>query len=304
MGTTYHVKIVPHDQEVNAEKLKSALDKSLGEINQVLSTYIPDSELSKFNRSSIGNWQPASAMLMSVVKAARGVFIQSNGAFDPTVGPLVNLWGFGPEVDVEFPADKALQAAKLSVGFDHLEIDSEGQRLRKKQELYLDLSAIAKGYGVDYVAGMLDAQGLNHYLVEIGGELRSAGLNAESQPWRIAIEKPQPGTREVHGVLNISDKGMATSGDYRNFFEKDGRRYSHTIDPRTGFPVEHSLVSVTVLADDAMAADAMATALMVMGTEAGYALAASENMAVWFIEKKDQQLVDKLTPKMQNYRLH
>lgn len=303
MGTTYSVKVVS-SQDSMAQALKIELDKALVNINQAMSTYIDDSELSSFNRSETNQWYSASPMLLDVLQAARGVFVLSEGSFDPSIGPLVNLWGFGPEMKLELPEPDQISQAKRRVGFNYLDIDAARGQLRKSRDLYVDLSAIAKGYAVDRLADIIESKGFEHYLVEIGGELKSSGLNAERQPWRIAIEKPQAGVRLVHGVINVSDMGMATSGDYRNFFEKNGRRYSHTIDPRTGYPVEHSLVSVTVLANDCMRADALATAFMVMGVETGYELAEKQGMAVWFIEQKEGKLVDKLTPKMQSYRLH
>ncbi len=304
MGTTYSIKVVPGKMTLDVETLRREIDADLLGINQVLSTYIQDSELSEFNRSEVNQWHPASSTFLTVLNAARGIYELSQGAFDPSIGPLVNLWGFGPEVTVEFPTETELQKAKDRVDFARLSIDIEGMRLRKSSDMYVDLSAIAKGYGVDRVATLLASQGYTDYLVEIGGELRSVGLNAEGQAWRIAIEKPQAGTRTIHGIINVSDMGMATSGDYRNFFEHNGQRYSHTIDPRTGYPVRHSLVSVTVLADDAMTADALATAFMVMGAEEGFVLARNEKIAAWFIEQKDDELLDRLTPKMESYRLH
>jgi len=304
MGTTYSVKLVDAPAALDSVRLQSVLDTELQAINQAMSTYIDDSDLSRFNQAASGAWIKVAPSLLTVLAEARHVHELSDGAFDPSIGPLVNLWGFGPDMQLDIPDKAAVQAAMAQMGFDELEQDLEKQALKKPHAMYLDFSAIAKGYAVDRLADLLQESGLANFLVEIGGELRASGVNAQHQPWHIAIEKPDPARRAVHAVLKASGLGMATSGDYRNFYEKDGRRYSHTIDPRTGYPVSHSLVSVTVLAERCMTADALATAFMVMGTEAAYKLAEDEQIAAWFVEYHEGELVDRLTPKMQSYRLH
>lgn len=304
MGTTYSIKYQPAALEIDAERLQHHVDARLAEINTVMSTYDPSSELSRLNQLESDDWVEVSRVLMFVLHTAKRIHQLSGGAFDPSIGPLVNLWGFGPDVVTEFPTEAQVVEQLTQVGFERLKLDDEKGRISRPAGMYIDLSAIAKGYAVDQIADLLASAGLENYLVEIGGELRASGVNAKGQPWHIAIERPQSGVREVHGVLNVSGLGMATSGDYRNFFEKDGQRYSHTLDPRTGYPVQHDLVSVTVLADDCMTADALATAFMVMGQGEASKLAEKAGIAAWFIEEKNAELVDTLTPKMQSYRLN
>jgi thiamine biosynthesis lipoprotein len=208
----------------------------------------------------------------------------SEGAFDVTVGPLVNLWGFGPDpVRFEPPPDSAIDAARERVDYRSLRADCGQPAIRKdKADVYVDLSAYAKGFGVDRVAELLDARGLHRYLVEIGGELRMRGLNADDQPWAVAIETPAESSGNVMRIVRLTDKAMASSGDYRNYFESGGRRFSHSIDPRTGRPTTHNLAAVTVVSDSAALADALATALLVLGPDDGFVLAESEGIPAYF----------------------
>ena len=305
MGTTYSIKLPRPPQNLDAAQTKAEIDALLGSINKEMSTYDPQSNLSRFNQAPPNQWQAVPNGLMSVLIAALDIHQLSDGAFDPTVGPLVNLWGFGPQGEVEFPSPQAVQEASRKIGYTRLELDIKGQRIRKRQtDMYVDLSAIAKGFAVDEVAKLLHNKGVLDYMVEIGGELRVAGRNLADSPWRIAVESPTPGQRKVHGILALEAASVATSGDYRNYFEHEGRRYSHSIDPRTGFPVTHNLVSVTVVDPSAMRADALATALLVLGAEKGLALANQQQLAVWFIIEKDGELTDLRSPAMDGYRVH
>lgn len=289
MGTTYRIKIV--DADVDEARLREEIDQELRRINDLMSTYIPESEISRFNRAPLGEWIPVSGDLLEVVALARQIHQDSGGAFDPTVGPLVNLWGFGPNPgDQRVPGDDEIAATRTRVGFDLLASSQEA--LKRDGEIYVDLSAIAKGYGVDQVAELLDRHRIVNYLVEVGGELRARGRNDRNQPWRIAIERPDTGYRVPFETVNLSDLAMATSGDYRNFFEIDGVRYSHTIDPATGRPITHNLASVTVIAETAALADGMATAINVMGSERGLSLAEELNLAVFVIIKTAQGYVE------------
>ena len=205
------------------------------------------------------------------------------------MGPLVNLWGFGPDsISFEPPADAAIREKLNLIGYFYLKFKDNPFMIKKEiPELYLDLSSLAKGYAVDQVANLLEAQQIMDYMVEIGGELRLKGKNISGYKWRIAIEKPSPEQRMIHKVLPITDVSIATSGDYRNYFELDGHRFSHTIDPRNGSPITHNLASITVLSDTAMKADALATALMVLGPEQGFELAQQEKLAALFIIKSN-----------------
>ncbi len=288
MGTQFSVKLVA-SPEPDAAHLQLLLRAELAAINSLMSTWDPDSELSRFNASRSLDWFGVSPRMLAVLEASKEVSDKSSGAFDVTVGPLVNLWGFGPEQhQFEVPADADLSAAGKRIGYQRLELRQSPPAMRKQvADLYVDLSAVAKGYAVDALAELLEAQGISDYLVEIGGEIRVAGKNAEGDPWRIAVESPTPGPRTVQKIIYPRDNAVATSGDYRNFFEIDGRRYSHTIDPRTGRPVTHDLASVTVVHKSAMHADALATALLVLGPESGMAMAARESLAVLMIVRND-----------------
>ena len=304
MGTTYSVKYRPIPDAPSPKTLQMEIDALLTEINQTMSTYDPESELSRFNRLRTTDWVSVSASLLAVLKAALEIGAQSEGAFDITVGPLVDLWGFGPGFRRDrIPLEADIAAARARSGLDKLTVHDTLQAIRKHHpDIFLDLSGIAKGYGVDRIGELLTSHGIEHYMVEIGGEVRVRGLNASDTHWRIAIEKPLPGERSVQGVLALSDIALATSGDYRNFFEIAGRRYSHTIDPATGWPVENHLVSVTVLADAGMRADAWATAFMVLGPERGMAIAERLGLPVLFIIERDGQFEERVCCAFQRYR--
>jgi FAD:protein FMN transferase len=292
MGTSWSVQLPRPPAGVDQAALYAGITAVLEEVNARMSTYQADSELSRFNAAESTDWFPVSDELVRLVDTALAVSTLSDGAFDVTVGPLVNLWGFGPEVQAdELPAQAEIDAALVRVGWTLLHTRTEPPALRKdRPDVYVDLSAIAKGHGVDRVAAVLEAAGVRDYLAEIGGELRGRGVNAEGEPWRIAVERPDPGRRAVLRVVALTDQAMATSGDYRNFFELDGRRYSHSIDPATGRPVDHQLASVTVLAERCGEADAWATALLVLGPEQGRALADERGLAALFVERIGEEL--------------
>ena len=288
MGTRYHITLVEVPAGLNREALQREIDTELQAVNQEMSTYIPDSELMRFNRSEIGEAVSISTPLAEVVELSLDISARSEGAFDITVGPLVNLWGFGPSPEPEQVPDDA-QIARLQslVGSDALDLQRNPDRLTRTREVQVDLSAIAKGHGVDRIAELLEAQGVVHYLVEIGGELRASGHNPQGKPWRIGIESPDPDGRVVQKPIEVSGSAVATSGDYRNYYERDGVRYAHSIDPRTGRPLQHRLASVTVIADTCAEADGLATALNVMGADAGLQLAEQEGLAVFMLVKTD-----------------
>jgi thiamine biosynthesis lipoprotein len=250
-----------------------------------MSTYRNDSELTQFNRYLGADWFAVSAETVAVVAEAQRLAELSEGAFDVTVGPLVNLWGFGPDPRLATipPADE-LAAARERVGYGMLEYRRDPPALRKaRPDLYVDLSSIAKGFAVDQVATAIEKLGATDYLVEVGGELRTRGLSSRGEPWRVAIERPIPGQRSVERVIEPGDSALATSGDYRNYFELDGRRFSHTIDPATGQPIDHDLASVTVLHPSATVADGLATALLVQGAERGLLLCEKHAIAALMI---------------------
>nr|VFJ98870.1 MAG: thiamine biosynthesis lipoprotein [Candidatus Kentron sp. LFY] len=314
MGTYYSVKVTENLDDLekknntHAKRLGKDIERILTEIDHGMSTYRTDSELSRFNANPGTDWYPVSRNLYEVVHEALSISHLTDGAFDITVGPLVNLWGFGPpektdnkpdekEEQHPIPSEMDLRATMARIGYRKLTTRATPPALRKHHpRLYLDLSAIAKGFAVDKIAEYLEGHGLGDYLVDIGGELRIKGKKPTGEPWRVAIEKPVSGERSIHRVITVDDHAVATSGDYRNFFDQDGKRYSHTIDPKTGKPVTHDLVSVTVVDRRAMRADALATALSVLGPKTGYAFAERENIPVWLITKTAAGFRDRSTP--------
>lgn len=303
MGTTYSVKLVNLPPSISSTELQQKIDELLERINALMSTYRTDSELSRFNSNPATDWIPVSKELAKVVDEAVKTSERSDGAFDVTVGPLVNLWGFGPGKETkDLPSDAELAIVKKRVGYHKLDVRLDSPSLRKSvSNLNVDLSAIAKGYGVDEVAQLLDSLGIVNYLVEIGGEIHTSGHSNRGTPWRIAVETPNPGGRTVYRVVELRGGGMATSGDYRNFYVKEGKRYSHTIDPVTGRPVTHDLAAVTVLMPDTMRADAFATALMVLGPEAGFQLAEAQDVAAFFVIRKGEAFYDRATNLFKSY---
>ena len=282
MGTTWNVKVVGLRGDPKAAQ--AAVASALDAVDQAMSTWKPGSELSRFNRHAEGPFA-VSAPMREVLTLAQDVSARSDGAFDVTVAPLVDAWGFGPPGDQPEPSPETLELLRASVGSQLLQLSDAGVT-KASPQVKVDLSAIAKGYGVDRAAEALEALGATRYLVEVGGELRVRGLNAEGQPWQVGVERPDPAGRAVQRVVPLRDVGLATSGDYRNFYERGGRRVSHTIDPRTGRPIEHALASVTVVADTCARADAWATALNVLGPVAGLEVARREKLSAWFLTRQ------------------
>ena len=297
MGTSWSVMINAGALPLPRQQLKAQLDSILDRVNGEMSTYLPESELSIINAAHSTGPIPVSRPLMQVLEAAHEVSRLTRGGFDVTVAPLVNLWGFGPEQDFTVPGEEQIDAALRLAGYEYLRLDPAALILEKAQGgISIDLSGIAKGHGVDRVADYLDSLQLDDYLVEIGGEIRAQGVNREQAPWQIGIEQPVAGQRGVQRIIELDNLAMATSGDYRNFFEQDGIRYSHTIDPRTGRPISHGLASVTVLHSSAMQADAWATGLLVLGPEQGYATALENGLAAYFIVHGEPDFEEISTP--------
>ncbi|NNF61313.1 MAG: FAD:protein FMN transferase [Gammaproteobacteria bacterium] len=288
LGTTWSVQTQDSPPGITPEALRREIDSALAQVDEAMSTWRDDSSLVHFNNNTTTEWVDVPRSLALVVAEALRISELSGGAFDVTVNPLVELWGFGAADRRGTPPDAAAVAATLQkIGYRNIEVGFDPPQLRKTEaELSIDLSAIAKGYAVDQLAATLEHVGSNNYLVEIGGELVGRGLNADGVPWRIAVERPDAGARDVQQVIELRDRALATSGDYRNYFESDGQRFSHTIDPRSGAPVTHKLASVTVLAGTAMRADALATALLVLGPQAGMELADSNDIAAIFVTRE------------------
>ena len=283
MGTEYRITIIEQrGVNANAEQVQSIIDSALDRVNQSMSTYIPNSEISSFNKLTVGESVSLSNDMLRVVEEAQQISELSGGAFDPTLGKAIRLWGFGEDGRItQQPSEKTLEELRDSVGYQKLEL--KGRRLTKSVDgLELNLSAIAKGYAVDVIAEELLALGYRDFLVNIGGELRASGRNIEGKLWRVGVEKPHL-LGGIEQVVTLNNKAIATSGDYRNFIVIDDQPFSHTIDPSTLKPVLHSLASVSVIADQASTADAIATALLSMGDKKGIAFAKEHEMAAYFI---------------------
>lgn len=289
MGTTYMVKCFP-GPEVDLEKLSQAIEDELQSVNQQMSTYIDSSELSLFNDSQDLGWQAVSSELAFVAALATEISTKSDGAFDVTVGPLVDLWGFGSPAGSEgAPTKEEVQEALASVGFSKTDVRTNPPELRKEvPALRVDLSAIAKGHGVDRVCDVLEEQGVDSYFVEIGGEVRAMGRKPGGDPWVVGIESPDPKVREILFALELDDLALATSGDYRNFRTVDGQTVSHTIDPRTGFPVLDPITSASAFAKTCAEADGIATAMMSAGYVDGLQLAERNRWAVILIARNEE----------------
>lgn len=318
MGTGYSVRLGLSFGD-NASKLK-ALEKevyaTLNDVDIHMSTWRADSELSLFNDSNDGDWQVLTPATTRVIAHALDTSVASGGVFDATVGPLVDLWGFGPrtrtgtstDAGAEIsssatntyarrPSAKAISQTLAQIGSDSIDVDLKTNTVRKlNPSSRLDLSGIAKGHAVDRVASLLDEQGFDSYLVEVGGELKARGRKPDAIAWKVAIERPLAGQRDVFRILNLENAAIATSGDYRNFFADGGQRFSHSIDPRTGAPVGHELASVSVVATSTMAADALSTALMIMGPDEAMQFAQEQQIAAHLILKSGSSLKEAYSP--------
>ncbi|MEX2170202.1 MAG: FAD:protein FMN transferase [Pirellulales bacterium] len=298
MGTIYTIRLADVPAGTMAKTIQERIDERLAEFDLAMSTYNPKSELSRFNLSTSDDWFCISPDTAKVVAFSLALAQQTDGKFDPTVGPLVNLWGFGPAKKVRRPpTDEAIVEAQKDVGYRHLAVRLDPPALKKNiPGLYVDLSAVAPGYGVDVIAELLERSGVMAFMIEIGGEVRIRGLKPDGSTWKIGIEDPDPTKTELKLIVPLEDESLATSGSYRNFFEFEGRKYSHTIDPSTGRPVEHQLATVTARAPTCMEADAYATAVSVLGPEAGYDWAAKRGLAVLMVERVEEAYRDRATP--------
>ncbi len=290
MGTTYSIKISDYNTNlnINISDIRDRVKKELKRINMIFSTYINDSDISKFNNCKGTDWFDTSKELVSIVSIALNVSKLSDGYYDITVGPLVNLWGFGPKKEQrKVPEDSEIKDVLKLIGYKKISIKKNPYQLKKDlPDMYIDLSSIAKGYGVDRIYELLKQMGFSNFLIEIGGEVRTSGVKSEKKDWLIGIASPKNGF-SVNRVVKLKDLSMATSGDYRNYFEKNGIRYSHTIDPKTGYPIKHKLASVSVIHKSCTLADAYATAIDVMGEKRGMKFAESLKLPVYMIIRKN-----------------
>ncbi|MEN3951626.1 FAD:protein FMN transferase [Iodidimonas sp. SYSU 1G8] len=295
MGTSWTVRIVASDA-APIDRLGAGIQRQLDRVVDQMSTWEPGSALSRFN-ATVGEWRTLPFELFTVLDHALALAEESGGAYDPTTGPLVNLWGFGPEGSRRDPPDRqAILTTRARIGWNRIELDRATGRARQPGGCYVDLSGIAKGYAVDLVGDWLREQGISDFLVEVGGELLGAGVKPNGQPWWVALEAP-PGAGAIpESLVALHGLSAATSGDYRKFFESDGLRFSHTLDPRTGHPVANGLASVTVLHPRCMLADAMATALTVMGPREGFDFARARGIAARFLVRTADNFHQRMTP--------
>jgi thiamine biosynthesis lipoprotein len=300
MGTTWSVRFVA-TSDIDPGAVQSAVEQVLQGVVDEMSTWLETSALSQFNRTA-GEWMELPADLTTVLACALATARDTRGAYDPTIGPLVDLWGFGPAgTRVNPPSHREINAARARVGWPRVELDVATRRARKPGGTAIDLSAIAKGFAVDVVAVRLAALGVTSHLVEVGGELRGLGLKPDAHPWWVAVERPVDvgnGT-DIDLLVALHDLSVATSGDYRRRFNHDGCWYSHTIDPRTGWPVTHGLASVAVLHREALVADALSTALMVLGVEDGLTYAAGRDVAALCLERTASGLTAHASPALE-----
>lgn len=294
MGSTYSVKYVAGDAPVSVKQLMRQTESILAEVDQQMSTYRADSDIETFNSLPAGACMTVPEGIRDLVRAGQQLSDESGGALDLTIEPLLDLWGFGPHGSGErVPSAEEIATARKRVGHQHLTI--KGEQLCKDADVQVDFNSIAAGYAVDRVTADLEASGITRYLVEITGELKALGQKPDGSPWRIAIEAPHDNERVAQRVIELDGYAVSTSGDYRNYFERDGKRYSHTLDPQTGAPIEHNLAAVTVVDPSTLRADGLSTVLMVMGPERGLAYAAQKKIAAFFVVRKGHEFVSKST---------
>ena len=304
MGTTYTVKVAAPPASLDSARLRATIDDVIAQIDRSMSGYRNDSEVARFNASAATQWHEVSGDLASVVQAALDISEKSGGAFDITVAPLVAAWGFGPAGEPKvLPNAAQLAQIAASVGYRKLHVQLDPPALRKDvAELSIDLNGIAPGFAVDRLAERLAALHAENFMIDIGGEIRARGHNADGDPWRIAIERPVDTQRAPYAGVWLDGASISTSGEYRDYYERDGHRYSHTIDPRTRQPLDRAPGSVVVIAASTALADGWATALNVLGPHEGLALAAKDHMPVLFIERRGNGWQSQSTPEFERYR--
>lgn len=286
----WHVTISDLPAGVSQQELEQGISEAFSHSSTLIATWDKTSEVSRFNQYDGTDWFPVSPELAKLVATALELSRQSDGAYDITVGPLIKLWGFSAEnaAHDSVPSQEEVDASRARVGYQKLEMRMEPPALRKSRaDIQVELASLADGFAADLGGEYLESKGIHNYMVEIAGEIRTRGISPRGDAWHIAIEKPQETGRAVQQGINLQDAGLATSGDYRNFFIQGGKRYSHTLDPHTGYPITHQLASVSVVADSAMLADAYATLLMALGEEKGKAFAEKYALAAYFIWRTD-----------------
>jgi thiamine biosynthesis lipoprotein len=290
MGSTYSIKYVRHAGLPPAEEVRVQVEQILAGVDRQLSTYRSDSDIEVFNALPADRCQAMPAAVLELVRVGQQLSEQSDGSYDLTVEPLMNLWGFGPQAREEkVPSAEALAEVRKRVGYQHLRID--GDQLCKDAAIEVDFNSIAAGYAVDTIAARLEAMGIHDYLAEATGELKASGRKADGSPWRIALEEPRDDKQVAERVIAVDGLGLSTSGDYRNYFEEGGQRFSHTFDARSGAPVSHNLASVTVIHPSALMADGLSTLLLILGPERGWDYAEKHDIGAFFVIRADTGFV-------------
>jgi FAD:protein FMN transferase len=304
MGTTYTVKVASAPATVDAASVRVAIDDVLDRVDRSMSGYRVDSEVARFNASASTHWCDVSADVAAVVQASLDLSAASNGAFDITVAPLVAAWGFGPAGEpTVLPSAEQIAQLETAVGYRKLHVRLDPPALRKDVAgLSIDLNGIAPGFAVDRLAERLQGMRIENYMIDIGGEIRAQGRNARDEPWRIAVEHPLQRQRTPYTSVGLDGAAISTSGEYRSYYERDGRRYSHTVDPRTGRTLDREPGSVVVIAPLAAQADGWATALNVLGPRDGFELAMQRHLPVLFIERSGSEWRSRATPQFERYR--
>ena len=304
MGTFWRVSVIGVD-EAKAQALRAKVQAQLDADDRLLSTWKNDSALMRFNHAADTRPWPVSEAMADIVTLSLRIGAKTHGAMDITVGPLVNLWGFGQDKQpVATPDAQAIAAAKARTGLQHLQvINQSGRQFLQKDipDLFVDLSTVGEGYAADHLARLMEQEGISRYLVSVGGALVSRGMNGEGKPWRVAIQKPTDRENAVQAIVDINGHGISTSGSYRNYYELDGKRISHVIDPQTGQPITHKLVSVTVIAPTALEADGWDTGLMVLGPEKAQQVVREEGLAVYMIVKEGEGFKTWMSPQFRTF---
>jgi thiamine biosynthesis lipoprotein len=290
MGSTYSIKYVRTEELPAPQAVQVEVEKILADVDRQMSTYRSDSDIERFNDLPANRCQTMPAPILELVRVGEQLSLQSEGSYDLTVEPLMNLWGFGPQAREEkVPSTEALTHAMQRVGHTHLRID--GDQLCKDTAIDVDFNSIAAGYTVDTIAAKLESMGIHNYLAEVTGELKAAGKKLDGSPWKIALEEPRADQQVAERIINVDGYGVSTSGDYRNYFEQDGHRYSHTFDARTGAPITHNLASVTVINPSTLMADGLSTLLLILGPERGWDYAQKHNIGAFFVIRADTGFV-------------
>jgi thiamine biosynthesis lipoprotein len=290
MGSTYSIKYVRREGLPAPKDVQAEVEKILADVDQQMSTYRSDSDIERFNDLPTNRCQKMPASILKLIRVGEQLSEQSEGSYDLTVEPLLNLWGFGPQArEKKVPSAQALAEVRQRVGYQHLRIDRD--QLCKDAAVEVDFNSIAAGYAVDTIAARLEAMGIHDYLAEATGELKAAGRKLDGLPWRIALEEPRDDQQVAQKIIAVDGYGVSTSGDYRNYFQQDGRRYSHTFDARTGAPILHTLASVTVIHPSALMADGLSTLLLILGPERGWDYAQAHDIGAFFVIRADTGFV-------------